>query len=244
MSYVAKDMKRLMGKAICQHRMIRDGDHVLVAVSGGTDSLSLLWLLRDRKRRIPIDYRITAIHVDPGFGGDSAEKVRGFLEAEGFDYRVIRTRIGPMAHSPENRENPCFLCSRLRRKILFETARDLDCNLLAFGHHKDDIIETFFINVFYGASLSTMLPMQPFFNGALTVIRPLYLVDKQLIRRFVRTKDWPEIRLGCPTSGMSRREDIKQMLRQFYRSNTKIKGNIFHALQNVKPEYLLTPLKA
>jgi tRNA 2-thiocytidine biosynthesis protein TtcA len=135
MSYAAKEMKRLMGKAIHRHQMIRDGDHVLVAVSGGGDSLSLLWLLRDRIRRIPINYRITAIHVDPGFGGDGTDKVENFLEGEGFDYRIIRTRIGPMAHSPENRENPCFLCSRLRRKALFEAARDLGCRVLAFGHH-------------------------------------------------------------------------------------------------------------
>ncbi len=233
-----------MGKAIHRNRMIRDGDHILVAVSGGKDSLSLLWLLRDRIRRIPIDYRITAAHVDPGFGGDSTEKLEGFFRAEGFDYRLIRTRIGPKAHGPENRENPCFLCSRMRRKLLFEMARDLGCNLLAFGHHKDDLIETFFMNAFYGASLSTMLPVQPFFDGELTVIRPFYLLDEQLVNRFVRDMDWPEIRLGCPTAGSSKREEIKKMLKGFYRSNKKIKGNIFHALENVKPEYLLTPIKS
>ncbi len=244
MSYAAKEMKRLMGKAIHHHQMIRDGDHVLVAVSGGSDSLSLLWLLRDRIKRIPIDYRITAIHVDPGFGGDATEKIEDFLKGEGFDYRIIRTRIGPEAHSPENRENPCFLCSRLRRKIIFETARELGCRVVALGHHKDDLIETFFLNVFYGASLSTMLPVQPFFDGSLMVIRPLYLVDEQIIRRFTKSMEWPEISLGCPTAGKSRREDIKQMLNGFYHSNRKIKGNIFHALHNVKPEYLPVSLKS
>jgi tRNA 2-thiocytidine biosynthesis protein TtcA len=244
MSYAAKEMKRLMGKAIHQNRMIRDGDHILVAVSGGKDSLSLLWLLRDRIRRIPIDYRITAVHVDPGFGGDSAERLEDFFRGHGFEYRLIRTQIGPKAHGPENSENPCFLCSRMRRKMLFEMARDLGCNLLAFGHHKDDLIETLFVNVFYGASLSTMLPVQPFFDGALTVIRPFYMVDESLVNRFVRDMNWPEIRLGCPTAGFSKREEIKEMLQGFYRSNRKIKGNIFHALQNVRPEYLLSPIKS
>lgn len=243
MSYAAKEMKRMMGKAIHRHQMIREGAHVLVAVSGGKDSLSLLWLLRDRIRRIPIHYHITAIHVDPGFGGDSADRVEAFFKKHAFDYRVIRTQIGPKAHGPENRENPCFLCSRLRRRVLFETARDLGCELLAFGHHKDDLIETFFINVFYGASLSTMLPVQSFFGGALTVIRPLYMVDEQVIRRFAQSMDWPEIRLGCPTSGSSKRMQVKLMLQGLYRSNKKIKGNIFHALQNVRPEYLLGSLK-
>ncbi len=244
MSYAAKEMKRLMGKAIHHNRMIHDGDHILVAVSGGKDSLSLLWLLRDRISRIPIDYRITAAHVDPGFGGDSTEKLEVFFGDEGFDYRLIRTQIGPKAHGPENRENPCFLCSRMRRKILFEIARDLGCNLIALGHHKDDLIETFFMNAFYGASLGTMLPVQPFFDGALTVIRPFYMLDERLVKRFVRDMDWPEIYLGCPTSGSSKREEIKKMLHGFYRSNKKIKGNIFHALQNVKPEYLLAPIKS
>ena len=238
MGYAGKELKRLAGKAIHRHGMIRDGDHVLVAVSGGSDSLCLLWFLRDRIRRIPINYRITAIHVDPGFGGEGAAEVEKFLEKENFDYRIIRTRIGPLAHSPENRENPCFLCSRLRRKILFEEARNLGCRILALGHNKDDLIETFFLNVFYGASLSTMLPVQPFFDGALTVVRPLYLLEEQIIRRFARSMNWPEISLGCPTAGNSRREDIKQMLNRFYHANKKIKGNIFHALHNVKPEYL------
>ena len=152
--------------------------------------------------------------------------------------RIIKGDFGPKAHSPENRENPCFLCSRFRRKILFETASELGCNKIAFGHHKDDLIETFFLNVFFGASISTMLPVQRLFNGNLTIIRPLFLLDEKTIKGYARSMDWPEINLGCPTAGSSKREDIKNMLKRFYRSNKKIKGNIFHALQNVNPEYL------
>ncbi|NQU14113.1 MAG: tRNA 2-thiocytidine(32) synthetase TtcA, partial [Desulfobacteraceae bacterium] len=223
--------------------MIRDGDHVLVAVSGGKDSLSLLWLLRERIRRIPIEYKITAVHVDPGFGANSADRMESFFSRHGFQYKVLETNIGPTAHGPENRENPCFLCSRLRRKLLFELADDMGCNRLAFGHHKDDLIETFFLNVFYGASISTMLPVQEFFGGKLTVIRPLYLIDEDLISRYFKSMGWERLNLGCPTDGSSKREEIKKMLNGFYRSNRKIKGNVFHSLQNVKPEYLLSPLK-
>ncbi len=116
-------LKRLMGQAIHTHQMIRDGDHVLVGVSGGKDSMSLLWLLRDRIRRVPKKYRLTAVHVDPGFGADSAGQMERFFTANGFDYRLFRSNIGPRAHSAANRENPCFLCSRLRRKILFDLAQ-------------------------------------------------------------------------------------------------------------------------
>lgn len=239
MSYVAKEIKRLTGKAIHTKDMIRDGDHVMVAVSGGKDSLALLWLLKERIKRVPIDYRITAVHVDPGFGANSADQMRSFFLAHDFEFRVIESDIGPKAHGPQNRENPCFLCSRLRRKLLFQTAEEVGCNRIAFGHHKDDLIETFFLNVFYGASISTMVPVQGLFGGKLTVIRPFYLVDEDLIRRYAQLMDWPEISLDCPTAGSSKREEIKNMLKHFYRSNRKIKGNIFHALQNVNAEYLL-----
>ncbi len=239
MSYVAKEIKRLTGKAIHTKDMIRDGDHVMVAVSGGKDSLALLWLLKERIKRVPIDYRITAVHVDPGFGANSADQMTSFFLAHGFEFRVIESDIGPKAHGPQNRENPCFLCSRLRRKLLFQMAEEVGCNRMAFGHHKDDLIETFFLNVFYGASISTMVPVQGLFGGKLTVIRPFYLVDEDLIRRYAQLMDWPEISLDCPTAGSSKREEIKNMLKHFYRSNRKIKGNIFHALQNVNAEYLL-----
>ena len=243
MGFAAKEIKRLMGRAIHDHKMIRDGDHIIVAVSGGKDSMALLWLLSERIQRIPIEYKIIAVHVDPGFGADSGAQMEKFFSGKGFEYRVIQSDIGPRAHGPENRENPCFLCSRLRRKLLFQLAADMGCHRIAFGHHKDDLIETFFLNVFYGASISTMLPVQEFFKGDLTVIRPLYLVDESTIRRYAQTMEWPDIELGCPTAGSSKREEIKEMLTRFYRSNKKIKGNIFHALKNVNPDYLLSKKK-
>jgi tRNA 2-thiocytidine biosynthesis protein TtcA len=239
LSFIEKEIKRLTGKAIHNLGMIRAGDHVMVAVSGGKDSLALLWLLKERINRVPIDYRITAVHVDPGFGAKSCDQMESFFLTHGFDFRVIEGNMGPKAHGPENRENPCFLCSRLRRKRLFKIAGELGCNRIAFGHHKDDLIETFFLNVFYGASISTMLPVQKLFGGELTVIRPLYMVDEGRLLRYAQLMDWPEINLGCPTAGLSKRDEIKKMLNGFYKTNKKIKGNIFHALQNVNPDYLL-----
>ena len=237
--YVVKEIRHLVGKGIHTREMLRDGDHVLVAVSGGKDSLSLLWLLRERIKRVPIQYRVTAAHVDPGFGADSAGQMETFFTEHGFEHRIIRGDMGPRAHGPENRENPCFLCSRLRRKVLFETASLLGCNKIAFGHHKDDMIETFFLNILYGGSISTMMPVQEFFEGRISVIRPMYMADEDIIARYSKMMNFPEIDLGCPTSGSSRREEVKKMLKHFYRTNRKIKGNIFHALHNVKPEYLL-----
>jgi tRNA 2-thiocytidine biosynthesis protein TtcA len=227
-----------MGRAIHRKEMIRDGDHVLVAVSGGKDSLSLLRLLSERLKRVPIDYRITAVHVDPGFGAGSGRAMEEYFKKNDFAYRIVYSDIGPRAHSMENRENPCFLCSRLRRKLIFDTAGELQCSKVAMGHHKDDLIETFFLNLFFGASLSTMLPVQNFFDGRIVVIRPFFMVEEGLISRYARSMNLPEIDLGCPSAGSSKRREIKEMLDSFYRSNRKIKGNIFHALHNVRREYL------
>ena len=238
MSYAEKELRRLAGKAIHQRGMIRDGDHVLVAVSGGKDSMSLLRFLQDRLKRVPINYRITAVHVDPGFGVDSAARLQEYFEANGFEYRIVMTEIGPLAHSEENRENPCFLCARLRRKIIFQLADELGCTRIAMGHHKDDLIETFLLNVFFGASISTMTPVQDFFGGRVTVIRPFFMAEESLVSRYALLMELPEIKLGCPTDGSSKREEIRKMLASFYRSNRKIRGNIFHALHNVRTEYL------
>jgi tRNA 2-thiocytidine biosynthesis protein TtcA len=236
--YVHKEIRRLMGRAIHKYNMTEEGDHILVSVSGGKDSMSLLWLLRERLKRIPVKYKLTAVHVDPGFGGDNATQLKAYFEKHGFDYSILSGDFGPKAHSPENLENPCFLCSRVRRKYVFELAGELGCNKVAMGHHKDDIIETLFINIFYGASVSTMMPVQNFFNGKITAIRPLFMTDEHIIKRYAREMKFPVIRTGCPTSGKSKREDVKNMLNALYKTNRKIKGNIFHALQNVKTEYL------
>lgn len=237
--FAEKEMKRLMGKAIHKYSMTEEGDHILVSVSGGKDSMSLLWLLRDRLQRIPIDYHITAVHVDPGFGRDTAKSMATFFNENGFDYKIITGDFGPRAHSSENKENPCFLCSRQRRKAVFELADELNCNKIALGHHKDDMIETFFLNIFFGASVSTMMPVQDFFNGKIKAIRPMFMIDERIISKYFKESNMPIIELGCPSAGVSKRYEIKKVLLDLYRTNKKIKGNIFHALQNVKPEYLL-----
>jgi tRNA 2-thiocytidine biosynthesis protein TtcA len=177
--------------------------------------------------------------VDPGFEGGFSESLLSYCEQVGVPLRIEYTDYGFQGHSPENRENPCFLCSRLRRKRLFEIADELDCNKIALGHNKDDIIETLFLNIFYSGEISTMVPSQPFFKGRFTVIRPLSLADEKLIVNFARHQKFPEFFNPCPTAGNSKRQQIKTLLNQLYRSNKKIKGNIFRAMSHVNLEYLL-----
>lgn len=216
-----------------------DGDRILVGVSGGKDSMALLWSLAERQRRSPVRYELFPVYVDPGFEGGFAEALRAQCRDMGLDLQVAYTDFGLIAHSDENRENPCFLCARLRRKRLFEIARELDCRKVALGHNKDDIIETFFMNICFAGEVSTMIPAQSFFNGLITVIRPLAFVEEDLIRRFVRQQGLAVFHNPCPSANRTKRQEIKELLRQLYRSNPKVKGNVFRAMHHVKLDYLL-----
>jgi len=219
--------------------MIADGDRIAVGLSGGKDSWALLWLLAERQPRVPVNYSLFPIHIDLGFGGDGVGRIERYGRQMGWSVRIEVTDIGRVAHSDVNRENPCFLCSRRRRQRLFEAAEALGCNKLALGHNKDDIIETFFLNMLYAGEMSTMQPRQSFFQGRLTVIRPLAYTEENDVLRFSRQMDWPIVENLCPSAGRSRRAAVKSVLERLYCSNHKIKGNIFRAMRHIRPEYLL-----
>lgn len=232
-------MNRDVGKAIHHYDMISDGDRILVGVSGGKDSLALLSILNERLSRIPITYKLFPVYIDPGFPNGFSDALYEFLHLNSFDLRVEKTDNGIVAHSDANLENPCFFCSRLRRKRIFEIADELGCSKIAFGHHKDDIIETFFLNLCYAGNISTMRPMQPFFKGQISIIRPLAFVEEDSIKRYASNKQFPEFIHPCPYAAISKRKQIKEWLDVLYKTNKKIRGNIFRSLKNVNPDYLL-----
>ena len=234
-----KALNRDIAKAIHRYEMLQDGDRIVVGLSGGADSLTMLWMLSERLTRIPINYELFAVHIDPGFEGGFSESLETYCADKGFTLRIEHTDYGVLGHSSINRENPCFLCSRMRRKRLFEIADELACNKLALGHNKDDIIETLFLNICYSGEISTMVPAQAFFKGKFTVIRPLAFADEKLIRDFAREQNFPEFVNPCPSANNSKRQEIKTILKRLYRTNKKIKGNIFRAMSRVRPDYLL-----
>jgi len=219
--------------------MIADGDRILVGLSGGKDSFTLLWMLMERLERIPINYELAAAYIDPGFEEGFSEPLAEYWNKTGVQLKIEHTDHGILAHSSQNRENPCFLCAMLRRKRLFEIADELGCNKVALGHHKEDIIETLFMNICYAGEISTMMPAQSFFQGRFTLIRPLAFVDEDVIRRFAGEKGCPVFINPCPSAKVSKRQEIKGLLQRLYRSNRKIKGNIFRAMSHVKTDYLL-----
>jgi tRNA 2-thiocytidine biosynthesis protein TtcA len=234
-----KSLNRDIGKAIHQYDMIANGDRILVGISGGKDSLSLMWILNERLFRVPVSYELFGIYIDPGFDDGYADSLCSWATTSGFPLRVEYTNNGRLAHSSDNKENPCFLCSRLRRKKIFQIAQDLSCNKIALGHHKDDIIETFFINMCYSGVMSAMRPSLKLFNGRFTIIRPLSLIDEDRIRRFAKMQKFPEFLNPCPSAKISKRKEIKTLLEYLYKKNLNIRGNIFRSLSNINKEYLL-----
>ena len=235
-----RSINRQVGQAIHRYEMIAGGDRILVGMSGGKDSLTLMWTLSERLRRVPVDYELIAVYIDPGFEGGFGSDLAAYCRQAGYDFRWERNDFGPRAHGPDNRENPCFLCSWNRRKRMFEIADELGCNKVALGHHKDDIIETLFLNMCYAGEMSTMKPVQPFFKGLFTVIRPLALVEEASIRQFARQQQFPRFVNPCPSASRSKRSEIKDMLERLYRDNRKVRGNIFRAIRSVNPDYLFT----
>jgi len=237
MAYWQKEIRSLVGKAIHGYGLIQEGDRILVGVSGGKDSLTLLHLLHERSRRVPVHYELMPAYIDLGFGFGKADILKNFFETKGLAYHIEFTDIGTRANSSENRENPCFLCSWERRKRLFHIAHRFKCNKIALGHHKDDIIETLLLNIFYSAEISTMLPLQTLFKGKITLIRPLALLEEKKIERFARETGLPFGPSGCPSSGKTKRKVVKDLIETVSQRDRRVKGNIFRALSNVKLDY-------
>lgn len=219
-----------VNKAIRDYQMIKDGDRVAVAVSGGGDSLSLLRLLQVRQRSVPERYELIAVHVlDDGVRDANLE---AWFQAAG-----VETAFESMNVSPdEPRPLPCFRCTWYRRKALFLAADRLGCNKVAFGHHADDVAETTLLNLFYHGRLETMEPRVEFFGGRFTVIRPLIYVPKKELTRFAQASDFPAPPSPCPNSRTSKRARMAELLREIERDNPRVKTFLWRAVQRYKKQ--------
>lgn len=208
-------LDRKVSRAIREFGLLADGDRVLVALSGGKDSLTLLHALLRRRRWRPEHYEIVACHVRGGMCGGACsleELLAGYCADLEVPFRVVEQELGEPP--PGGRErSPCFVCSWHRRKALFRVAREEGCNLVAFGHHKDDLAETLLLNLLWQGRHESMLPRQPLFEGELTIIRPLVLVDERDIGRVARLGDLPAHVCPCPYGQTSKREVAGEIIR-------------------------------
>jgi tRNA 2-thiocytidine biosynthesis protein TtcA len=231
-----------IGKALHDYRMLADGDRVMVAVSGGIDSLVLCQVLALWQRKAPIRYELLAVHLDMGFGADTGAVV-GQITSSGLPFLIEQTDFGPKALAAEEGKNGCYHCAKQRRNRLFALAREHGCAKLALGHHRDDIIETLFLNLLYGGNISTMVPGQELFGGDLTLIRPLAYLDKEQVRELGGLFGVAPVANPCPLAGDSKRETVRGLLDSLSAQNPRIKANIFAALGQVRTDYLLKPLR-
>jgi len=238
--YLEREVNRLVGKCIHAYGLLSHGDRILVAVSGGADSLLALYFLTRWQKKAPIDFGILPVYLDMGFEASARGVILDHLLSLGLSFHVEDTDYGVLAHSPFNRKrSPCFLCSMLRRKRLFELAHAFGCNKLCLGHNQDDIIETFFMNLLFSGELSTMVPRQEMFKGLITIIRPLGLVPKEKVNRLATELGLPVLKNPCPSAGLTKRKEVKTFLEGVYKRYPGVRGVIMRALSNVKREYLL-----
>ncbi len=242
MAFVESRLKSLVGKAMHGWQMLDEDDSVLVGLSGGKDSLSMLWLLNERRRRIPIKFNIKALHVEMGFHTVDRQALADFCASMDVEFHLQITDYGPRAHTEENREkSPCFYCAFHRRRELFLAADRLGCRKVALAHQQDDIFETFMMNLLYAGSVATMLPVQPFFSGKLVVIRPMALVNASQTDQFAKLHNLPVQPPCCPSAGQGKRSESRQWLESLYAKNCRIRSCFWNAITSTGLKSLPSP---
>ncbi len=238
-NFFIRNFRSTVGKAINDFNMIQNNDRILVGFSGGKDSITLFDVLFKRLKYVPIKYKLipVLVHNEEYEGLEELEKY--FLDNYKTSIIIKYINLKKIILSGEFKENPCYVCSKIRRKILFETARELNCNKLALGHNMDDINETLLMNIIFSGNISSMKPKQELFDGSLIIIRPLAYLTETQIQKYVRQNDLPVIDKICSYRGKSQqREVIKQFINSLYKKNKKVKKNIFTSMSNVNLKYL------
>jgi tRNA 2-thiocytidine biosynthesis protein TtcA len=221
-----------VNKAVREYDLIEDGDRIVVAVSGGSDSLGLLQLLQMRQRSMPEKAELIAVHIYDDVEADERLRMdlEAWFQASGVEYAFESMEVP----ADEPRPLSCFRCAWHRRKALFLTADRLNCNKVAFGHHADDVAETALLNLFYSGRLESMDPQIEFFGGKITVIRPLAYVPKKELTRFAQASAFPPPPPRCPNSLTSRRVRMQAILQELERDHQGARSNVLRALWRAK----------
>jgi len=243
----SKNLQRLkkrlesdVGKAIADYNMIEEGDTVLVCISGGKDSYAMLSVLMAMQQRAPVDFRVIAMNLDQKQPGFPADVLPAYLAELGVEYRIVEQDTYSIVKEkiPEGKTT-CSLCSRLRRGVIYRTAKELGANKIALGHHRDDIVHTLFLNLLFGGKLKAMPPKLVTDDGAHVVIRPLAYCSENDIARFARGMEFPIIPCNlCGSQNNLQRQKIREMMADWDRRFPGRTESVFSALQNVVPSHL------
>src|SRR5690554_7174212 len=235
-----KRLRRQVGKAIVDYGMIREGDRVMVCLSGGKDSYTLLEILRNLQRKSPVDFSLVAVNLDQKQPGFPEHVLPDYLERLGVEYHILeRDTYSIVQEKTPEGKTTCALCSRLRRGNLYGFAQDIGATKIALGHHRDDIIETLFLNMFYGGKLKAMPPKLRSDDGQNIVIRPLAYCREKDIVKFSELRKHPIIPCNlCGSQDNLQRQVIKQMLNNWEKAHPGRMETIFTAIRNVQPSQL------
>lgn len=238
------NVKRILSyarRAVDDYNMIEDGDKIALGVSGGKDSLALLCAMAGLKRFYPKKFELEVITMDPGFYkagyGDEAQtkagfdKIRELCEQLGVNFTLFDTQIAKVIFEVRKEKSPCSLCARMRRGALHDYAKLLGCNKIALGHHFDDAVETFMMNLFNEGRIGCFCPVTYLDKKDITMIRPLVYAPEKDIKYFISHSDLPVLASSCPVDKTTDRESVKQLLNDLDRENKGLKYRIFGAMQ-------------
>ena len=240
---LSKRLHRLTGQAIIDFNMIEEGDRVMVCMSGGKDSYAMLDILLSLRERAPIDFEVIAVNLDQGHPGFPKEALPDYLRSRGVAFHIENQDTYSIVKRviPEGK-TMCSLCSRLRRGVLYRVASELKATKIALGHHRDDILQTLFLNLFFGGKLKSMPPKLVSDDGRHVVIRPLAYCEERDLARWSDIQNFPIIPCDlCGSQENLQRQQVKQMLNDWERRFPGRIESMFQALGNVVPSHLLDP---
>ena len=227
-----KDLTSKVRAAIDQFDMIDENDSIAVCVSGGKDSVFLLYALNEIKKYYPKKFNLSALTVDPGFPGKSSyTEIREFCRKNNINYLIKETQMYEIIFNVRKEKNPCSLCSRMRRGILHSCAKETGCNKIALGHHFDDVVETLIMNLFNNGDISCFSPVTYLSRKNIHVIRPLIYCKESNISNFIFSHSLPVVKSLCPADKRTQREATKKLLANLENDYPNLKKNIFTAIK-------------
>lgn len=219
-------------RAVDDYDMIREGDQIAVGISGGKDSLTLLYGLHGLMRFYPEHFQIHAVTVDLGFDNLNLSRIKELCKSMDVPYTIVKTDIADIIFNQRKESNPCSLCAKMRKGALNEAIKAAGCNKVAYAHHRDDVVETMLMSLIYEGRFHTFSPVTYLDRMDLTVIRPLMYMSEADIIGFVNKNDIPVVKSPCPADGYTKREYIKNLLKKLNQENPGVKERMFTAIQN------------
>jgi tRNA 2-thiocytidine biosynthesis protein TtcA len=225
-----------VGQAINDYQMIQDGDRIAIGVSGGKDSLTLLYVLSEIQKFAPVEFSLHAITVDLGYD-ISLTQLRDLCWDRHVNWSQVHTKIAPIVFDYRKESNPCSLCSKMRNGALHIAARKMGCNKVALAHHLDDVIETFFLCLFYERRIKTFQPVSYLSRRNLTLIRPLFYVHEKTVANFTKTFQLPVVENPCPANRLTKREKMKEIVAYLDKKFPGVRDRILTALKKFNPDH-------